>query len=123
MQTKFANFLDFSKKFMELNGIKYLVEQKNYIFFIYKVEKKNDKELLLDFLNIFFGTIYKGTTFCDVYKIRVLNFLFYINESLFSYLKRRKFSVVEGFKMKSEDEMKSIEIDETKEDKEIADFF
>lgn len=120
MQTQFTNFLDFSKKLTELNGVKYLIDQRNDIFFIYKIHKQKDNEDLLDFYYVLFGTIYKGATTNGIFRTRVFNLLFFINESLPKYLKRRRFSAVEGFKMKSDEEIGAKESEETVEDKEIA---
>lgn len=120
MQTQFTNFLDFSKKLTELNGVKYLVDQRNDVFFIYKIHKQKDNEDLLDFYYVLFGKIYKGATTNGIFRTRVFNLLFFINESLPKYLKRRRFSAVEGFKMKSDEEIGAKESEETVEDKEIA---
>ncbi|ELQ74293.1 RNA polymerase II transcriptional regulation mediator [Trachipleistophora hominis] len=122
MQTQFTNFLDFSKKLTELNGVKYLIEQKGDIFFIYKIHKQKDTEELLDFYYVFFGTIYKGATTNSIFRTRVFNFLFFLNESLPKYLRRRRFSAVEGFKMKSDEEINTGNAEEMIEDKEIAEY-
>lgn len=119
MQTQFANFLDFSKKLTDLDGMKYIVDQKHDIFYIYKINKYRSNEKLLDFYYIFYGVIYKGTTIDEIFETRMFNFLFYINESITRYLQRRKFNVISGFFSKNEGKANILDKQKSTQEKEI----
>ncbi|KRH94697.1 RNA polymerase II transcriptional regulation mediator [Pseudoloma neurophilia] len=103
MQTQFSNFFDLNQKLQELDGLRYFVEEKNEIFYIYKINKQKTEETLVDFHYIMFGTIFKGTTQYGVAKARMYNFLFFVDESIEKFYKRRDYDPYKGLFLKSTD--------------------
>lgn len=101
MQTQFSNFFNIHQKLQEMDGLRYVVEERNDIFYIFKIDKQNDEEKLIDFYFVLAGTIFKGSTQASVTKSRVHNFLFYVNESIEKFFTQRHFDPFKGFSFKS----------------------
>lgn len=79
MQSQYTNFFDFNKKMNEMNGIRYIIEEENDIFLIYKIDKNDDDEKLVDFHYVMHGIIYQENTINEIYEARLSNFLYFIN--------------------------------------------
>lgn len=111
MQTQFSNFFDMNKKLQEMDGLRYVVEEKNDIFYIFKVQKTKNVSKTVDFHYVMFGTIFKGTTQNTVTRSRLNNFLYFINESIGKYVQKRSYDPFEGFHIKKTENTQ--EFDET----------
>lgn len=109
MQTQFNTFLDLNQKLRDMNGLRYIVEERNEIFYIFKIDKQGTEENTVDFYYVMYGTIFKGTTVNQIYRTRLMNFLFYVNSSFDKFYKERIFDPIEGFKIRSEKKEKDQE--------------
>ncbi|EPR78173.1 Mediator of RNA polymerase II transcription subunit 6 [Spraguea lophii 42_110] len=124
MQTQYQN----GTKFLEdMVGLEYMLnynDEENILFIIYKINRHSITDFTL--LNIYYiihGTIYVAPTDADIFKSRLSNFYFHLNEALDLYLERRTFNLFTGYEIKNdvqkeedcaEDEIDRLSIQEFK---------
>ncbi|KAF7684617.1 Mediator of RNA polymerase II transcription subunit 6 [Astathelohania contejeani] len=98
MQTQFSNLSEIKNRLEEMEGIEFMLANfSENLFIIHKIQRRSKYNWsVISVYYILFGNIYMAPTNLSIYKARIANSLFYLNEAIDLYLERWKFDPFKG---------------------------